>query len=39
MGFGVSAFSIGDIMELVLIACCISGFVISRPIVWALGLR
>jgi len=26
-------------MELVLIACCIGGFVISRPIIRALGLR
>jgi hypothetical protein len=26
-------------MELVIIACCISGYTLSRPIIWMLGLK
>jgi len=39
-GRGASAFFLGGIMELVIILMCVlSGLVISRPIVRALGLR
>ena len=32
-------FFVESVMEIVLIVCCISGYIISRPVVRALGIR